>query len=86
MKVLAPSLLMGSPSISETLPHPRNPSSSTYVADIQEKFENGDAIVLRYLVGQDLWDALKNFNKFNMAENGVKKVSCSWYSMTGRSG
>lgn len=41
---------------------------------------------MRYLVGQGLWDALKNVNKSNTGENGVKKVLCRGYSMTGRSG
>lgn len=52
VKVLAPNLLMGSSRMSETLPHPGSPVPCTYVAGLQEKFENGDAIVLRHLLGQ----------------------------------
>lgn len=68
----------------ETPFHPGFPEPSTYVSGIQAKFENSDAVVLRYLVGQGLWDALNTFNKSNMGENGAKKVSHRWYSMTGR--
>lgn len=75
MNVLAPNPLVGSFRMSEILAHPGRPAPCIYVAGIQEKFENGVAIVLRYLVGQGLCDALKNFNKSNMGENGVKKVS-----------
>lgn len=75
VNVLTPDLLVGSFRMSEILAHPGFPAPCIYVAGIQEKFENGVAIVLRYLVCQGLWDALKNFNKSNMRENGVKKVS-----------
>lgn len=50
VKVLALNLLMGSSRMSETLPHSGSPAPSTapstYEAGVQEKFENGDAIVL----------------------------------------
>lgn len=85
VKISAPNLPVVLPGC-ETLPHPGFPAPSTYVSGIQDKFENGDAVVLRYLVGQGLWDALNSFNKSNVGENGAKKVSCRWYSITGRPG
>ena len=52
VKVLAPNLLVGSFRMSETLSHPGSPAPCTYVAGLQEKFENGDVVVLRHLLGQ----------------------------------
>lgn len=75
MNVLAPNLIVGSFRMSEILAHPGPPAPCICMAGKQEKFENGVAIVLRYLVGQGLWDALKNSNKSDMGENGVKKFS-----------